>query len=208
VIDYLCGSIKSILENNVIIEVNNIGYSVFLPMSSIKNILKTEKIIKIYIVEVVSGMYNCGAVSFFGFLTKEERELYLLIKNEVHGIGAKKAIEYIDKISKSFNNFKKAIIEEDLNILINFFCFTKKNANKFISSLKHKIITNNVLDLNFIKENVEDNRYNTIIEEAIKGLISLGYKRYEVKTIVVKIYKTNKNIKLEDLIKKSLQEFY
>jgi Holliday junction DNA helicase RuvA len=207
VIDYLYGNIKNILANNVIIEVNNIGYSIFLPTSSIKNISKTEETIKIYIVEVVSGMYNCGVISFFGFLTKEERELYLLIKNEVHGIGAKKAIEYIDKISKSFNNFKKAIIEEDLNILINFFCFTKKSANKFISSLKHKIITNNLLNVNFIEKNIEDN-HNLIIEEAIRGLISLGYKRQQIKNTVIKIYKMNKNIKLEDLIKKSLQEFY
>jgi Holliday junction DNA helicase RuvA len=203
VINYLSGILESKSQHTITIDSNGIGYEAVVALSTLSNLPETGSQIKIYIVESVSGMYG-GIVYLYGFLTKEEREMYLLIKDEVPGTGAKKAMEYIDKISKSFADFKAAIISKNSSVLENIFGFTKKTSDKLITALKDKIVCVNVLD-NEKLEHINLNENNTICE-AIAGLIALGYTNLQAKNAVNKAYKENENMKIEDLIKKALQE--
>ncbi|MCA6071548.1 MAG: hypothetical protein LE168_04135, partial [Endomicrobium sp.] len=47
---------------------------------------------------------------------------------------------------------------------------------------------------------------NSMLSDAIEGLIALGYKEQQARVAVTKTYEHNENIALEDLIKKSLQD--
>jgi Holliday junction DNA helicase RuvA len=201
-IDYLSGILDSKSTNGIIIDMNGIGYEILIPIFVSYKLPKIGSLIKVYIVESITGMYS-GITSLYGFLTKEEKELYLLIKNEVPGTGAKKAIDYIDKISKSFIDFKIAIISKNPSILIDLFGFTKKTADKLIAALEDKIVVvNNISD----KENINTKTIeNIMILEAVESLIVLGYKEQQAKIAVNKVYEYNENITLECLIKKSLQ---
>jgi Holliday junction DNA helicase RuvA len=202
-IDFLCGTIDSKSTNSVIVDVNGIGYAISISMFTFSKLPEIGNTVKIYVAEAVAGMYG-GVIYLYGFLSKEEREMYMLIKDEVPGTGAKKAMEYIDKISKSFADFKTAVITKNPSILTSIFGFTKKTADKLITSLKDKISVVNVAD----KEKWSDiaNIENSIISDAIEGLIALGYKEQQVRGYVTKIYEQNNNITLENLIKKSLQD--
>ncbi|OEG69671.1 hypothetical protein ATZ36_08150, partial [Candidatus Endomicrobiellum trichonymphae] len=155
-----------------------------------------------FIVESATGMYG-GVISLYGFSTIEERDMYLLIKDEVPGTGAKKAMEYIDKISKSFADFKTAIISKNPSTLNEVFGFTKKTADKLIAALKDKISTVNILSEK--KQTGAKTIKNTMVSEAIAGLITLGYKMQQARVAVTNVYEHNENITLEDLIRKSLQ---
>jgi Holliday junction DNA helicase RuvA len=53
----------------------------------------------------------------------------------------------MDKISKSFADFKNAVVSKDISMLTGVFGFTKKTAEKLISSLKDKISNIAVNDL-------------------------------------------------------------
>jgi Holliday junction DNA helicase RuvA len=202
---YLSGILnsKSASVNSVIIDVNGIGYEIFIPFFIFTKLPEIGRLVKMYVVESITGMYG-GITSLYGFLTKEEKEMYLLIKNEVPGIGAKKAIDYIDKISKSFTDFKTAIISKNPSILIEMFGFTKKTADKLIVALKDKM---------FVMDNISgDEKYtnikmlkNKIVSEAVESLVVLGYKEQQAKVAVNKVYEYDENITLEYLIKKSLQ---
>ncbi|BAV58980.1 Holliday junction ATP-dependent DNA helicase RuvA [Endomicrobiia bacterium] len=201
-IDYLYGTLDSKSTDGITIDVNGIGYEISVPISTFLKLPETRNPIKIYIVESTAGMYG-GVISLYGFFTIEEREMYLLIKDKVHGIGAKKAMEYTDKISKSFANFKTAIISKNPSMLNEIFGFTKKTADKLIVALKDKISTVNVL--NKEKQTGAETIKNTMVSEAIAGLITLGYKMQQARVAVTNVYENNENITLEDLIKKSLQ---
>ncbi|BAG13943.1 Holliday junction branch migration protein RuvA [Candidatus Endomicrobiellum trichonymphae] len=201
-IDYLYGTLDSKSTDGITIDVNGIGYEISVPISTFLKLPETRNPIKIYIVESTAGMYG-GVISLYGFFTIEEREMYLLIKDKVHGIGAKKAMEYTDKISKSFANFKTAIISKNPSMLNEIFGFTKKTADKLIVALKDKISTVNVL--NKEKQTGAETIKNTMVSEAIAGLITLGYKMQQARVAVTNVYEHNENITLEDLIKKSLQ---
>ncbi|MCA6070267.1 MAG: Holliday junction branch migration protein RuvA [Endomicrobium sp.] len=202
-IDYLCGTLNSKSTNSVTVDVNGIGYSIAITMSSFSKLPEIGSAIKVYVAEAVAGIYG-GVVYLYGFLSKEEREMYLLIKDEVPGTGAKKAMEYVDKISKSFADFKTAVITKNPSMLNGIFGFTKKTADKLIAALKDKIVAVNTIGQekwSGIKINE-----NSIFSDAIEGLVALGYKEQQARVAVTKTYEHNENIALEDLIKKSLQD--
>jgi Holliday junction DNA helicase RuvA len=201
-IDYLYGTLDSKSTDGITVDVNGIGYEISVSVSTFLKLPEIKNPIKIYIVESAAGMYG-GVISLYGFLTIEEREIYMLIKSEVSGTGAKKAMEYIDKISKSFADFKIAIISKNLSTLNEIFGFTKKTSDKLIIALKDKISTVNVLSEE--KQTIAKTIKNTMVSEAIAGLITLGYKMQQAKIAVTNVYEHNENITLEDLIRKSLQ---
>jgi Holliday junction DNA helicase RuvA len=201
-LDYLTGTLESKTTNTITIDVNGIGYAISVPIDTFSKLPRVGDQIKIYIVEAVSGMYG-GVVYLYGFLSKEERNMYILIKEEVPGTGAKKAMEYIDKILKSIADFKTAIIKKDTTILHTMFGFTKKTSEKLISALKDKI-----QDIQIIGEqkwaSVNTTR-SSVVLEAIEGLIALGYKEPLARSIVDKVHVPEEHITVEDLIRKSLQ---
>jgi Holliday junction DNA helicase RuvA len=201
-IDYLYGTLNSKSTDGITVDVNGIGYEISVPVSTFLKLPETRNPIKIFIAESAARMY-VGVIALYGFLTIEERDMYLLIKDEVPGTGAKKAMEYIDKISKSFTDFKTAIISKNPSTLNEIFGFTKKTSDKLIAALKDKISMVNVLSEE--KQAVAKTIKNTMVLEAIAGLITLGYKMQQARVAVTNVYEHDENITLEDLIKKSLQ---
>ncbi|GAB1402098.1 hypothetical protein MASR1M68_10090 [Elusimicrobiota bacterium] len=123
-IDYFRGTLVLNTLNSAVVEVNGIGYDVNITISTSTKLPNLGKEVQLYIVES-TGMYG-GVISHYGFLSKEEREMFLLIKDEVPGTGAKKTMEYMEKISKSFADFKNAIVTRDVSMLSSIFGFTKK----------------------------------------------------------------------------------
>jgi Holliday junction DNA helicase RuvA len=201
-IDYISGILEFKSTNNITIDVNGIGYEATIALSSFSKLPEIGSQIKLYVVESVWGMYG-GVIYLYGFLTKEERNMYTLIKDEVPGTGAKKAMEYMDKISKSFADFKTAIISKNSTMLQSIFGFTKKTAEKFILALKDKISGIEVSgEEKWANINLTENK---LVLEAVEGLISLGYKEQQARAVVNKVYEQNENITLENLITKSLQ---
>jgi Holliday junction DNA helicase RuvA len=197
-LDYLSGTLESKTTNSITIDVNGIGYTVCVPIDTFSKLPYLGKQVKVYIVEAMSGIYG-GVIYLYGFLSKEDRNMYILIKEEVPSTGAKKAMEYIDKISKSVADFKTAIIKKDTVMLQSIFGFTKKTSEKFISALKDKI-----QDI-YVAGEQKDTIENTVVLEAIESLVALGYKETVARSVVNKIYVPTENITVENLIKKSLQ---
>ncbi|MDR2666049.1 MAG: hypothetical protein LBB92_01160 [Endomicrobium sp.] len=203
-IDYLYGIFNSKSKEIITLEINGTGYSISVPLSTLSKFPAIGNLLKIYIVENTTGMYG-GPIYLHGFLTKNEREMYLFIKEKVPGTGAKKALEYMDKISISLTDFKTAIISRDFLILNKIFGFTKKTSDKLIVALKDKISTINISNEDNDKVEVNKGK-NTIILETIASLIALGYKEQQAKIAVNTAYEhCNNNITLENLIRMSLQ---
>ncbi|MDR1195887.1 MAG: Holliday junction branch migration protein RuvA [Endomicrobium sp.] len=202
-IDYISGTLDSKTPDSIVVDVNGIGYKISVAVSSFEKLPEAGSGVKIYIVEAVSGMYG-GVISLYGFLSNEERDMYMLIKEEVPATGAKKAMEYLDKISKSFADFKTAVVSKNAAMLHDIFGFTKKTADKLISALKEKIISINVSGG---EKWAGASSYcaDTIVTEAISALMALGYKELQAKNAVNKSYEEGSDIKIEDLIKKSLK---
>ncbi|MDR2709142.1 MAG: Holliday junction branch migration protein RuvA [Elusimicrobiota bacterium] len=200
-IDYINGLVVETTNKEIIIETGGIGYRVLCPRSTLFNISQDTKNMKIYIVEAVAGMYG-GVINLYGFLTKEEREMFCLIRDEVSGTGAKKALEYVDRISKSFERFVSAILNKDHLGLQTDFGFTKKTADKFINSLKDKIAK---INIGVPSQSPHDKDSNALISDAIMALTSLGASPANAREAVNKALENIEVVTIENLIKESLK---
>ena len=84
------------------------------------------------------AMYG-GGETLYGFVDSAEKSLFVAFRDEIPGTGAKKALEYLDKASKSLPDFRRAVIGRDEKMLCAVFGFTKKTATKMLDALKGKL---------------------------------------------------------------------
>ena len=198
-IDYFNGILSYKTLNTAVVEVAGIGYGISITSDTCNKLPSDGKPVKLYIVES-TGMYG-GVISYYGFLSKQEREMFNLIKDEVPATGAKKAMEYLDKISKSFADFKAAIVKRDISMLSGIFGFTKKTSEKLVTALKDKIANVSVNDV----QKWSNITGNSSSAEAVAGLMALGYKETNARETVHKILTENKDFSVEQIITEALK---
>lgn len=199
-IDYFKGILSYKKTNVAVVETSGIGYSINITVDTSNRLPKEGEDVKLYIVEA-TGLYG-GVVSHYGFLSKEEREMFCLIKDEVPSTGAKKAMEYFDKVSKSFADFKVAIIKKDTSLLSTVFGFTKKTAEKLVVALKDKIAE---ISVNNEQKWQEVSTNSSIEIEAIEALLTLGYKDLQARTAVNKVISQNNKLEVAQIVKEALK---
>lgn len=177
---YLNGVIDNVGTNGIVIDVNGIGYSVFVPNPFSYEVGKTYKV-------YVYNHIREDEYSLYGFKSLEEKELFMRLIN-VKGMGPKVASGIF--ATGSIKGVVDAINKENLLYLTKFPKIGEKLAKQIILDLKGKISTE--------IEDVEDNS----TEELMSVLENLGYKMAEIKKIVpqVDVSKT-----LEEQIKEALK---
>lgn len=191
-IAYLKGNLVIKSVDYIVIDVQGIGYKVYMSKTAIDK-LEEEKEIKIYTYLKVRE----DDISLFGFNTLEELHMFELLIS-VGGIGAKSAIAILSNITPS--KFALAVITSDVNTLKKLQGIGPKTAQRIILELKDKIKTEEAIENqeNTIKQ---EEQIQEDMEELIQALQVLGYRRYEINNILPKI----KEETLEDRIKEALK---
>lgn len=191
-IAYLKGNLVIKSVDYIVIDVQGIGYKVYMSKTAIDK-LEEEKEIKVYTYLKVRE----DDISLFGFNTLEELHMFELLIS-VGGIGAKSAIVILSNITPS--KFALAVITSDVNTLKKLQGIGPKTAQRIILELKDKIKTEEAIENqeNTIKQ---EKQIQEDMEEIIQALQVLGYRRYEINNILPKI----KEETLEDRIKEALK---
>ena len=188
-IAYLKGELVVKSEEYIIIEVQGIGYKVFMSKKSIDE-LQENRQVRVYTYLKVRE----DDISLFGFNTNEELHMFELLIS-VGGIGAKSAITILSNITPS--RFALAVITNTLKKLPGI---GPKTAQRIILELKDKIKTEEAIGAETSELEKEENKQEEF-EEVIQALQVLGYRRYEINKILPKI----KSESLEERIKEALQ---
>lgn len=190
--------IKGILEvknlNYVVIDVNGIGFKIFMSESAIQRLEETGNTVKIYTHMNVKE-YD---LSLYGFITNEELRMFELLIG-VSGVGAKSAISMLSSITPS--KFALAVISNDVKTLTKIPGIGPKSAQRIILELKDKLKTEEAIQTNSIELKtsiVENNK----LEEAVQALKVLGYTRQEIESVLAKIEVNT--LTVEDIIRKAL----
>lgn len=136
-IAYLKGTVIERGPDSLVVEVGGIGYEVFLTPSALRRAGPEGSPAELFISES-TAMYG-GGVTLYGFLGLEEKELFLSIRDHVPSTGAKKALEYLDKASRSLPDFHRAVLEGDERVLADAFGFTRKTAERLVAALKDEL---------------------------------------------------------------------
>ena len=194
-IAYLKGELVVKSEEYIIIEVQGIGYKVFMSKKSIDE-LQENRQVRVYTYLKVRE----DDISLFGFNTNEELHMFELLIS-VGGIGAKSAITILSNITPS--RFALAVITNEVNTLKKLPGIGPKTAQRIILELKDKIKTEDAISNNEADEDSIDNKMKNEEEQEdlIQALQVLGYRRYEINKILPKI----KQESLEEKIKEALQ---
>lgn len=126
------------------------------------------------------AMYG-GGETLYGFLDASEKAVFAAFRDEIPGTGAKKALEYLDKASKSLPDFRRAVLERDEKLLCGVFGFTKKTAAKIIEALKDKLGDVRVAGVPHLRRADEKPLPAGSWAQALSALEALGYKQGEVR---------------------------
>lgn len=177
--NYIKGMVMEIECTSITLDNNGIGYKIFTP-----NPYAFEEN-KEYVVYVYQHIRE-DEMSFFGFKTKEEKELFLKLI-DVKGLGPKMALPII--AMGSISGISDAINRENILYLKKFPKIGDKLAKQMILDLKGKldVVCDGIVDTN---------------DELIEVLKGLGYKDKDIKGIIGKV---NKELKIEDQIKEALR---
>ena len=190
--------IKGIFEfrtlDYIVIDVNGIGYKIFMSENSMKKIGEIGSIVKVYTYLKVRE----DDISIYGFSSSKELRMFELLVS-VSGIGAKSAIVILSNIEPS--TFAVAVVSNDVTTLKKLPGIGAKSAQRIILELKDKLKSMEIQDdqMEELKTVLDKNKN---IEELISALQVLGYTRKEIEKIIPKI--DNKDENLENLIKKAL----
>ncbi|MDR3031309.1 MAG: Holliday junction branch migration protein RuvA [Holosporales bacterium] len=169
----LTGKIDFILEDSIIIDANGIGFQVFIA-TKLKDSFSIGQEISLRIFHVFrqEQQYLCG------FSNEEELNIFKALL-DVPGIGVKSAISVLSTLS--VEEFAVAVANQDPETLCRVGGVGRKTAERILLELKDKTITK-IKDIYF-KENQN-------INDAILGLISLGYQKNMVIKLISEISKT------------------
>jgi Holliday junction DNA helicase RuvA len=193
-IDYIKGEITEITPTNVVLETANIGYFIHITLPTY-SVLGQQSSTKLYVYEVIRE----DAHLLFGFLTKSERQLFLLLIS-VSGIGANTARMIMS--SYSVQEIQEMIATGNVVALNAIKGIGTKTAQRIIVDLKDKIVKGvGGADIpNFISNTQSEQK-----EEAISALVMLGFASAASQKVVDKIIKEQPTLKVEQLIKLALK---
>lgn len=193
----LKGEVFDTNEGSIILLAGGVGYDVNMAAASVNSLEKGQQI-QVYITESLSPY---DGTALYGFLTKEDKQLFLLFKESIPNTGPKKALEFLNKAMRSVADFHKAIVTKDPKILTTIFGFTAKTAQKLIDSLKDKMDAISVQGE--VKIKTADAPYMSEVSDALSAL---GYNAAEARRAIETLYRqggTSSNI--EDNIKAALR---
>lgn len=192
-IDYIKGTITEILPTELTLECHGIGYKILISLQSFE-ILKTSADATVYIHHYLKE----DDEQYFGFATKDERELFRLLIG-VSGIGAATARMMLSGMSSE--ELRNAILSEDINRIKSIKGIGLKSAQRLILELKDKITKGAGAE----QAAIFRTGGNPNLEEATTALVMLGFTKPNVNKALTAVLKKSPDATLEQLIKESLK---
>ncbi len=175
---YLKGLVDYKDPTLVVLDVNGVGYQINIPLSTYEVLPLKSKLVKLLIYYHVRE----DTQSLFGFATKEEKDLFLMLIN-ISGIGPKMALTILSGATPA--QFKNRIISGDLKALTLISGIGMKTAKRIIVELREKFVG---MDEE-LPEEITGGAVSKIGDEALRALLALGYRRGESLNAVKKAYK-------------------
>lgn len=194
-IEYISGSIADISPTRIVVDNHGMGYGLEISLQTYEA-LRDRKEAKVYVFTTINQ--RDATEVMYGFATKDERELFELIVG-ISGIGAASARVILS--SMTADEFREAIVSENINKIKSIKGIGLKSAQRMILELKDKIVKGEGAGTNvLIKADNSD-----AIDEAASALTMLGFSKPNVNKAIQAVIKKNPDAKVEDIIKAALK---
>ncbi len=195
-IEYIKGKLTEITPAMAVIECNGLGYGINVSLNTYSAI-QGKKEVKLYIYESIRE----DAYILYGFATKQERELFLLLIS-VSGIGGNTARMILSALTPS--ELCNVISSGNDKLLKTVKGIGLKTAQRIIVDLKDKISTTDI-GTSTTSAPISITANNEIYEEAIAALTMLGFAQAPSQKVVAAILKEEPDAAVEKVIKLALK---
>ena len=184
--------------SHVIVDVQGVGYRIFIPLTTFYELPETGQTITLHVHTNVKQ----DAINLFGFYTVQERDLFQLMIS-VSGIGPKMSMNILSGISAQ--ELLRAISGGNVGKLVNIPGVGKKMAERLILELKEKVIKKMMLEETPVAD--DQHKANEIImEDALSALVNLGYKSNVARDALDKALRSSEEeLGMDQLLKKTLK---
>lgn len=198
-IDYVKGELTELTPALAVVECHGVGYGVNISLNTYAAIQGKQQV-KLYIHEAIRE----DAYVLWGFSSKQERELFLLLIT-VSGIGGNTARMILSSLTPA--ELVDVISTDNAKLLKNVKGIGLKTAQRIIVDLKDKIVKTDIASQSPTL-NLGDNSTASkeIQDEAVSALTMLGFQMAASQKVVVSILKENPSATVENVIKLALKQ--
>lgn len=200
-ISYIRGELVFIEKDKVIVDVNGVGFGIFMPERAMGLLPQTGNEVKIYTYLNVRE----DAMQLFGFLTRDDMEVFRLLIG-VSGIGPKGGLSILSCLSA--DDLRFAVMSGDAKAISAAPGIGKKTAEKLIIELKDKLDIEEILNHSAEEPAgaAGDSSTSEVQAEAVQALVALGYGSTESLKAVKKV--DLENAAVEDVLKAALKHLF
>jgi len=194
-ITFLEGILETKQPARIELNVQGVGYEVFIPLSSFDRLGSPGTRCRL----LIHDHLREDAHLLFGFSTPEERLMFERLIT-IGGIGPKLALSALSSLS--VRELQRAVIEGDTKRLSSVSGIGRKTAERMIVELRDKISAEETLEVMSGHADVTgDGRKR----DAAKALIALGYKQADAHALIHRVSKKiTETMSVEDIVRLTL----
>ena len=195
---YIRGSLAEVDFDHIVIDVNGIGYNIYIPTNCIDYLPGLGEECKIH-----TYLYlREDAMMIYGFLTKDDLALFKQLIT-VSGIGPKGAIGILSALSA--DDLRFAILAGDSKAIAKAPGIGAKTAQRVILELKDKMSLEDAFEKKLENEKIHvATLSNQVKNDAVMALTALGYSSSESLKAVSKVEITEE-MDVETVLKLALK---
>ena len=201
-IEYIKGQLAELTPALAVVEAAGVGYALNISLTTYSGI-QGKKEVKLYVHEALTTGGRDDRFTLFGFVNKQERELYRLLIT-VSGVGANTARMMLSSMNPT--ELCNAIANGDERMIKTVKGIGLKTAQRIIVDLRDKIMASGIAnELHVRGEKAESTLNNAVKEEAVAALTMLGFSPAPVAKVVVSILQKQANLPVEQVVKEALK---
>lgn len=196
-IEYIKGKLDELTPTQAVIDCNGVGYALSISLNTY-SALQGKTDIKLYAYEAIRE----DAYQLFGFATRQERELFLLLIS-VPGIGGGTARMILSALTPS--ELCDVIGSGNEKLLKTVKGIGLKTAQRIIVDLKDKIAQSGLTTENITNMPTVTPQRSAVAEEALAALTMLGFAPAASQKVVNGLLKESPDLPVEQVIKQALK---
>lgn len=201
-IEYIKGELAELTPALAVVEAAGVGYALNISLTTYSGI-QGKKEVKLYVHEALTTGGRDDSFTLFGFVNKQERELYRLLIT-VSGVGANTARMMLSSMNPT--ELCNAIANGDERMIKTVKGIGLKTAQRIIVDLRDKIMASGIAnELHVGGEKAESTLNNAVKEEAVAALTMLGFSPAPIAKVVVSILQKQANLPVEQVVKEALK---
>ena len=198
-IEYVRGELAELTPAYAVVEAHGVGYGLSISLNTYSGI-QNKKEVKLYVVESIRE----DAYALFGFSTKQEREMFLLLIT-VSGVGANTARMILSAMSPA--ELCNVISSGNEKMLKTVKGIGLRAAQRIIVDLRDKIAVEGIADqMPAAGVAAASAMNNEVRDEAIGALTMLGFSPAPSAKVVSAILTDNPQLPVEQVVKLALKQ--